>query len=102
MDQILNFIKDNLLLIIYIVLFLIEILVILLKRPVKTDSLKEKILNFLPFAINLAEQIIPSGSADKLRFALDTVKEHFDIKSVKYDEFIVSSVESILTTPKKK
>lgn len=103
MAIIINFLKENYQFVIYVSVILVELILIICKKSTKIDSVKEQILKFLPFAINLTEQFLNLDSSSiKLSFCIDTVKEHFGIKTSDYDEFIKNSIESILTTPKKK
>ena len=102
MEVIIDFLKENYLFVIYITIMLVELIIILCKRPVKTDTLKERVLSLLPFCIRLTEQtMINTTSKEKLDFCISTCKSllHLDDS---YDSFISSSIESILSTPTKK
>jgi len=88
--------------IVFVFICLVELFLLIFKKKVKVDTLKEKIYKFLPLCINLAEQVVVGSSLDKLSYAVDTCKKFLSIKDDSYDEFIISAIESILTTPTKK
>lgn len=83
----------------------IEILIFIIKKPVKVDSIKVKIAQVLPLYIEYAEryfQRFPKSGLDKLNFVLNSVKDLLRIKDSNYDSYIVENVERILSTPTKK
>lgn len=100
-----DFIIENWKFLFCCLLALIEFFVILLKRPVKIDSVKDRLAQILPLYIEYAERFFmykPKSGLDKLNFVLNGVKDLLRIDSKDYDAFIIESIERILSTPTKK
>lgn len=99
------FFVDNWKFLLAIILCLIELVFVILslaKKPIKTDSIKEKILSILPVVINLAEEILgPGAGAEKKKFCESIISSLIG-KSSFSSEFLSSAIESILSTPSKK
>lgn len=83
--------------------FVVEVVLILIKKPFKLDTKKEEILRVLPLFIEIAERLFSvSGSgSEKLSFVIESIKNLLKLDS-SYDGFINASIEAILSTPTKK
>lgn len=96
---------DNWKLFLLVLLALCELVLFILsltKKAVKIDSLKEKILNLLPFIISIAEDLFGSGLGSvKKDYVLKVVKKVLSLDN-SYDSFISEALENILSTPHKK
>ena len=85
-----------------LVLCLVELLLVIFKKSIKFDTVREKIMAFLPVCISLAEEVIGSGNGSKKKdYVIALIKSSLDLKD-DYDSFISSAIESILSTPTKK
>lgn len=85
-----------------LVLCLVELLLVIFKKSIKLDTVREKIMAFLPVCISLAEEVFGSGNgSQKKDFVISIIKSSLDLKD-NYDSFISSAIESILSTPAKK
>jgi len=84
-------------------LAIVEILLLILKKPIKVETIKEEILRILPFYIALAEKVYSqSGSGnEKIEFVLSSIKELLKLDG-SLDSFIREAIEAILCTPTKK
>lgn len=80
----------------------IEFIILLCRKQVKTDTLKEKILQLLPSCISLAEEILGSGNGEKKKDLASRMIKALLSAGSDYDDFISSAIESILSTPTKK
>lgn len=111
MDIVIEFLKDNWRFVAEIVLTVIVLLVSLLRKKVKfnADGLN-KVIGLLPGLINEAEKVYGSGNGDiKFKFvfahAFTELQKYYPDEVIKAHNFslvLVSAIENILSTPKKK
>ena len=101
MEQFILFIQRYLPHILVFSLSIIELLLLIFQKKVKIDSIKEKILEALPFCISIVEKLGIKGSEQKKLACVEFLKDFVKFDS-SYDEFISESIERILSTPEKK
>lgn len=91
-----------------IALLIIVTLITLFKKKVKVyDAIPSVILEILPVLINQVEASSGLTGEQKLNTCVNLVNlflkaNYPDVKEGTYDDFIVQSIEKILSTPKKK
>lgn len=98
-----EFILDYWQLLLVGLLAIVEICLLIFKKPIKIETIKEEILRVLPFYIAIAEKVFTqSGSGNlKIEFVLSSIKELLKLDG-SLDSFIRESAEAILSTPAKK
>lgn len=106
-----DFIIDNYQLLIYLVLFILELLLsIILMCKKKSDPAVQEILLELPRYIEVVEKQIGAGCGDqKLNLVLHLVRGNYEKLTgcvfkpgSTLEKFFVAAIESILSTPQKK
>ena len=107
MDSVIEFIKVNWLVLLSIALLLVDFFVSLFRKRTKVvDTIKEFILDNLPFYISNAEKLL-SGGIEKKDYVINSVlrllaDRYPGINVLPYEAFISQSIEKILSTPEKK
>lgn len=113
MDNFVNFLicnKDLLIYALLIIISLIQLLVLILKKPVLvSDSIKEYILEKLPSYIVQAENLYDLGS-EKFDFVVNSlikdISTDFNLSNIlvakRFNRFIAINLEKILMTPQSK